>query len=500
MSRAVRFARDGRVLDGPRRARAPRVFVEGGHAQGYAISSDGLRILRDDSDARRQFLSAAVSFRAWLDCWQFLDQETGLVRVLGQEVWPAQQAYITVAEQNAWIYALKGRQLGLTEVAVAHDAWVARFRDPNARVHVFSSGDDAAKEVLDRILFGLERLPPALRLPLHATTRSIRLDTGAGGRALIRSYPSTRAASRGSTCGHLHLDEWSAQVDPLKVLQAVTPSVAPGGSFAIVTTETLGPESVSADYFRKCEAGDGKHEALFVSSLERPGRDETWLEGMRRSMPPDQFRREYPTTWQEALEASGERYFESTDIDAADVDANGLGPARTYIDRRGKERPFRYVVGVDIGFRQDATAIIVLELSDEGHDVVHYRYLKGASPTEVQGHLEHVAQLYPKCFVLIEDNGPGYVVRTNLDLREDRVEGFTTSQISKSRVLDNLYAELRAQTIKWPHADCPELTREMYACRADKHTGDAVIALALALEAGRLVRERGPGTWSVLRV
>jgi len=62
------------------------------------------------------------------------------------------------------------------------------------------------------------------------------------------------------------------------------------------------------------------------------------------------------------------------------------------------------------------------------------------------------------------------------------------------------YAELRAQTIKWPHDDCPELTREMYACRAGRHTGDTVISLALALEAARLERERAPGTWSVLRV
>jgi hypothetical protein len=80
------------------------------------------------------------------------------------------------------------------------------------------------------------------------------------------------------------------------------------------------------------------------------------------------------------------------------------------------------------------------------------------------------------------------------------VQGFDTGQTSKARLLDNLYAELRAQTIKWPHQDCPELTREMYSCRAGKHNGDTVISLALALEAARLLRERDPHIGSVLRV
>jgi hypothetical protein len=69
----------------------------------------------------------------------------------------------------------------------------------------------------------------------------------------------------------------------------------------------------------------------------------------------------------------------------------------------------------------------VLELSDEGHDVVDYRYLTGASPAEVEGQIEHVARRYPSCLLLIEDNGPGYVVRQSLDLPEGRVQGFTIS-------------------------------------------------------------------------
>ena len=261
-----------------------------------------------------------------------------------------------------------------------------------------------------------------------------------------------------------------------------------------------GTESDSADYYRRCERGEGRHVALFVSALARADRDETWLEGQRRSMHADAFNREFPTTAEQALQAGGERYFESADIDTADVDANGLGPARSYRDWRGRERPFRYAVGVDVGYRRDATAIVVLELSDEGHDVVDYRYLTGVSPAELERQIKHVTTVYPKCLILIENDGSGYVLRQNLNLSEERVQGFDTGELAKARLLDNLYAELRAQTIKWPHQDCPELTREMYACRAGTHTGDTVISLALALEAARRVRERVPGAGSVLRV
>lgn len=478
MPTIVEYDLDGSLVGSPRKAAASRVRVQG---RLYASTDESQRILKEDRAARQQFIDAARSFRAFLDYWSFLDQETGQTRRLGSSLWPAQQILLDAIETEPWLYALKARQLGETTLAVAFDAWVLRFRDPSARVHVFSTGDTAAKEVLENALFGLERLPATMRLPLHSTTRSIELDTGAKSRALMRSYPSTRAASRGSTCNHLHLDEWSAQVDPAKVYQATAPTVAPGGTFHILTTETVGPESDTAAYYRQCEAGDGRHTAIFVSALERPDRDEVWLEGQRRSMTRDAFRREYPTSADEALEASGDRYFPSELIDLA------ISPVPPRLNPFDKS--YKYAAGVDIAMQgRDSTVITVLRFHPRWRttEVVHYVRLAGPSkPSEVRYAIEEVYRLYPKCFFLVEDNAMGFTIRHDLMIPEYRLEGFSTSGTSKPRLISQLYSELDHEVLKWSATEYPQLTKEMrgYRIPDESITQDSVISLALAVEA-----------------
>ena len=432
MGFAIRLARDGSPLVKPCPAPDFRVYVEGGHDSGFPISVDGFRLIRDDREARLQFIACATSFRAWLDYWQYV-AEGGFPQLLGASLWHGQLEMLEAMLAHPFLFTLKARQLGLTTLACAYDGWHLRFGPPNATVHLFSKGEADAIELVEQVAYGLDSMPSYFKLPLSRTTlRMRRYHAGPQDTRTLRAFPADRATGRGHTATHCHVDEWSAMQWPAKTLASILPSIAEQvGSCHIVTTEYVGPESQSADYYRKCEKGEGKHAALFVSALTRPDRNEAWLEGERLGMHPDDFSREFPTTAGQALQGGGQRYFASDDIDMANVDANGLGPARTYIDRSGRERPFRYAVGVDIGFRQDATAIIVLELSDEGHDVVDYRHLTGASPIEVARQIEHVAGSYPACLILIEDNGPGYVVRHHLDLPSDQALGFTMTALSK---------------------------------------------------------------------
>jgi hypothetical protein len=61
---SVRFPGDGTPLAKPCPSASFRVFIEGGSEAGYAISAEGLRIIRDDLEARRRFIACATSFRA----------------------------------------------------------------------------------------------------------------------------------------------------------------------------------------------------------------------------------------------------------------------------------------------------------------------------------------------------------------------------------------------------------------------------------------------------
>jgi len=215
------------------------------------------------------------------------------------------------------------------------------------------------------------------------------------------------------------------------------------------------------------------------------------------------FNREYPTSAAQALEASGERFFRSTDIDATGEDVDPLQPrAGTFRDYRNRERHRRYAVGVDVGFKQDATCIIVLDHTDDNFAVAHYLHLTPpCEPYEVAAAVEHVHQLFPRALVLVEDNSAGYVLRQSLNIPADKLKGFTTTQQSKARILDALYAEITRQSVCWQHDQCPELTTQMYHYRLPDQAirQDAVLALALALEAVRIDRENAPGSYRVLQ-
>src|SRR5262245_38491829 len=127
MAASVLLNRDGSLAAKPRRSQVPRVGIvlgpagatpavktsgrveprEGTSTKWCPISVDGLRALRDDPEQRRIFVAAALDFREFLKVWHFLDQETGTVRVLGDELWPAQEEYVRAAVEHPWLFMLK---------------------------------------------------------------------------------------------------------------------------------------------------------------------------------------------------------------------------------------------------------------------------------------------------------------------------------------------------------------------------------------------------------
>jgi len=150
----------------------------------------------------------AEAFRAFLSLWRFRAQETGDVRLLGEHLWEAQETFIEAIAEHPHLYALKARKLGQSTIASAYCGYVLRFRDRNARVHLFSRAERAALELLAAVRFGLEGLPAHLQLPAARTTmrmadaagrvNGLRLEASATSRRSrkIRSLASCRGPPR----------------------------------------------------------------------------------------------------------------------------------------------------------------------------------------------------------------------------------------------------------------------------------------------------------------
>jgi hypothetical protein len=249
---AVRLSRAGDVLDAPT-SRAFRVFIEGGIEEGYAISPEGFKIIAADREARQVFIECALSFRAFLDVWQFIP-EGKPPTILGTNLWTAQDIYARATAEHPSIYFLKARQLGESTIACAFDAWRLRFGPTNCRVSVLAQTDENSKEFLRAVVYGLEHLLPALRLPTRALEHSASLAAGKDDTRRIRSYPASNAIRSGSF-SHVHLDEAAAMIDFRKVWRAVEESIVPGGTCHLLTTGGGGASDSDEEYRRARRKG-----------------------------------------------------------------------------------------------------------------------------------------------------------------------------------------------------------------------------------------------------
>src|SRR5689334_4917798 len=189
MPATVTLTRAGEPVGQPVKSEAWRVVIEG---REFAISREGFVLLGHDARARRQFAECATSFRAFLDVWTFIP-EGKPPTLLGPNLWMAQDIYARATEDADSIYFLKARQLGESTIACAFDAWRLRFGPVNARVSILAQTDDNSKEFLRAVVFGLERLPPSMRLPVKALEHTATLAAGKNDTRRIRSYPASNA-------------------------------------------------------------------------------------------------------------------------------------------------------------------------------------------------------------------------------------------------------------------------------------------------------------------
>src|SRR5438132_12802983 len=90
---------------------------------------------------------------------------TTLFRSTLGELWEGQALLADALCERPHTFLLKARKLGATELSLAFAGYCARVRDVNARVALYSYRERAALDLLAKVRFGLDNLPPHLRLP-----------------------------------------------------------------------------------------------------------------------------------------------------------------------------------------------------------------------------------------------------------------------------------------------------------------------------------------------
>ncbi len=219
--------------------------------------------------------------------------------------------------------------------------------------------------------------------------------------------------------------------------------------------------------------GETVFKPYFVGALNRPDRDAKWLAEKIRTMPERERKHEYPMKWEEALFGGADLLFQHY-LHRAGVDARGLQPPKA-----GR----KYVKGWDIGRHADAAVCIVLDVTDDVVDVVHYLRLRDTPYPEIQRRMEMIHVLYPGLTV-VEKNSAGEAVLENVAIPESQKEGFSTTGMSKPRIIGKLQVAFANETVKYNPQQCTQLHVELglYTIPDDNLVQDSVMAMAIAHE------------------
>lgn len=446
-----------------------------------AVSAHALQRIEQNPKIAEELAACATSFRAFLPYWHFLDQETGKQRKLGNVLWPGQEEFVETMALSDFIYALKARKLGFTTLEQAYDGWVARFRSPNERVHMFSRREESAQEILRNVKYGLDRLPDWMRLPYGKNTAGeLHLIAGEDDTRILKAYPADEETAVEATCTHGHVDEWARMRNPRKVWQAIEPSMA--GTCHIITTG-LGPGNFASTFWLMTMNGDTPFKPFFVNAIARPGRTMESVLAKRKSMPEVDARREYPLDWKDSLYAGADLLFSGEHLENCGNSDRGRQPA---------QEGHIYVKSWDIGRHRDAAVGTVFDMSVSPPEVVNYYRLRGIPYPSLQAKIEQVHQLYPPVRVrgswkgktVVEKNSAGEAVLENLNLPEDEIEGFSTTGPSKARMISSTQIVIQNEAVRYDKREFPELHNELdaYQLPDDNLVQDSVMSFMIGLD------------------
>ena len=421
---------------------------------------------------------------------------------------------------------MKGRQIGSSTIICAWMFWKAYTSTEPLTLATMSHKSGSARHLLSIIKRMHDNLPIGLQRPIsvdHGTEFRFA-DTGSG---IIAVSAEGKGGLRSFSCNALHISEF-AFADKPDELKATAISALNGGKLIIESTANRWGDGLHKEWMRS-ERGEADWNRIFFpwythkeytiavpldeagEPVELSWRDDElrlqeqfeltegqllWRRKTIGKLGVEKFRREYPSTVDEAYLVSGATYFQEEDFD--NVEIIEIDNSHWTVFEEPQESD-AYAIGVDVsaGVGKDYSVIYVL--SKLTNSPVAFWRSNTTEPTALAEQIIDIATDYNDAMVLVESNNFGGIV-----LNQMRHEGysrlwkqpdgrdFITSAKSKAaafellkkqiksgacRHLDKLvYDELRTITVN------ERGTIELAPADSEGHS-DSAMALCLAFTA-----------------
>jgi len=267
-----------------------------------------------------------------------------LFRFEGEQVflYPYQKKFLL--DDSHFRIIMKARQLGMSWV-IALEGLIAALSHPYQTILYVSSGEEAAKRVLQYVYSFIHGMPIKPRLLTNSLTECRFLN-----KSRIVSLPANPNTIRGYRAHKVYCDEFAALLNDNEILAAIQPSISRGGDMTIIST----PRGRANRFWDIWDDDDSGYIRQRISWQECPDKEyHKMIKRMQRTMLDLDFRQEYCCD----PSISDMAFFTRELLKwVINYDAHYLS---------GLESQNKTTMGIDFGKRVSSTAITIAERCDD---------------------------------------------------------------------------------------------------------------------------------------
>ncbi len=399
-----------------------------------------------------------------------------------------QSEIIDTIDDEDLIVCLKARQIGMTTATVGYATWDALFHANHPWLLV-SKNEGGAKKMLERAMYGYDRMPAWLKKRLPAITSRTQTVVEFDNGSKIEAVPSVSSTGRGDSVYGVILDEFAFMEYGNEVFAALEPLVY-GKMIVISTANGMGDRF--HEIWLESEKEDSPWAGIFYAWDVVPARDEDWYNRKKLSFRGQEwyFYQEYPANAEEAFAKSGRTVFGvdvlsylpfedpssfyEWDGDGGFAETNEPSPFAVrvweapFVERHEEhnyviQQP-NYVIGVDVAEGLEHGDYTVVTVWDANHDVMVASFQAHFPLEDLDEFLYDLGQWYYWALLVVERNNQGIAVLVGLQrMRYPRMYrsaslarrqtkrsldiGWVTSKQSKPKLITDFIAALRQQEL-----------------------------------------------------
>ena len=319
------------------------------------------------------------------------------------DMYPFQKDMVGTFHNNRFSICKLPRQSGKTTTMVSYILHYVLFNE-SMNVAILANKAATARDILSRLQLAYENLPNWLQQGIMSWNKgSLELENG----SRIVASSTSSSAVRGGSYNMIFLDEFAFVPTNIaeEFFSSVYPTISSGQSTKVIIVSTPNGMNMFYKLWIDAEQKKNSYIPIDVHWSEVPGRDEKWKKETIANTSESQFAKDFDCEFlgsQNTLIAASKI---RTMPSRTPLQSNSSG--LDIYEKPIKEHTYVLVADVARGIQGDASAFVVIDVSQIPYRLVCKYKNNQIKPMLFPHVIKDVANAYEKAFVMVEVNDIG---------------------------------------------------------------------------------------------